>query len=263
MGGITYVYATGVLQLEGEVLERLAWIVGVSLLYVSLFFALGMMISTLTHQPSTALLVSLFVWICWILVIPNLSPVIAKIAAPVPTLQKINAEKIAVDRETQIRVQRVGRNMLGYGKKAEEMRERIEQEGENRKRKLDHFYQEKLRTQIELSKNLSRLSPSASFTYASTDLANTGVVLFANFKRSVKRYEDAFREWGEDWHDKFHDNELSDNWFRMDQIPSLTMLPSHLDDTIDAVLLDILLLVVFNVVFFMLSYTFFLRYDAT
>ena len=263
MSGITYVYVTGALQLEGQVVERLAWIVGVSLLYVSLFFALGMMISTLTHRPSTALLVSLFVWICWILVIPNLSPVIAKIAAPVPTLQKINAEKIAVDRETQIRVQRVSRNMLGYGKKAEEMRERIEQKGENRKRKLDHFYQEKLHTQIELSKNLSRISPSASFTYASTDLANTGVVLFANFKRSVKRYEDAFREWGEDWHDKFHDDELPDNWFQMDQIPSLTMVPSHLDDTIDAALLDILLMAVFNVVFFMLSYAFFLRYDAT
>jgi ABC-type transport system involved in multi-copper enzyme maturation permease subunit len=237
--------------------------VGVSLLYISLFFALGMMISTLTHRPSTALLVSLFVWICWILVIPNLAPVIAKIVAPVPTLQKINAEKVAVDRETNIRVQRVSRNMLGYGKKAEEMRERIEQDGENRKRKLDHFYQEKLKSQIELSKNISRLSPSASFTYASSDLANTGVVLFADFKRNVQRYEKGFRDWADDWHDKFHDDELSDNWFQMEQIPALNNVSSHLDDTVDAVLMDILLMVVFNVLFFMLSYAFFLRYDVT
>ena len=48
------------------------WIVGVSLLYISLFFAVGMFISTTTHKASTALLVALFVWVCWILVIPNL-----------------------------------------------------------------------------------------------------------------------------------------------------------------------------------------------
>jgi len=37
----------------------------------------------------------------------------------------------------------------------------------------------------------------------------------------------------------------------------------RLDDSIDAALMDILLLLVFNVLFFMLSYMFFLRYDVT
>jgi ABC-type transport system involved in multi-copper enzyme maturation permease subunit len=266
LAGITYVYITGAISLGGETLDRLLWIILVSLLYVSLFFALGMMISTLTHKASTALLVSLFVWISWILVIPNLAPVIAKITSPVPTVQKIEAEKGAVDRETQIRLQRVSRQMLSYGKKAEDMREKIEQEGDNRKKKLDQFYQDKLTAQIELSKNLSRISPSASFTYATTDLAHTGVGLFSSFKRGYHRFEDEFNTWARDWDDTYHDNDEhypDENWLQADALPSFKMNHQRLDDSIDAALMDILLLLVFNVLFFMLSYMFFLRYDVT
>ncbi len=266
LAGITYVYITGTIELEGETLDRILWIVLVSMLYVSLFSALGIMISTLTHNASTALLVSLFVWISWILVIPNLAPVIAKITSPVPTTQKIQAEKGAVDRETEIRLQRVNRQMLSYGKKAEDMREKIEQEGDNRKKKLDQFYQDKLNAQIELSKNLSRISPSASFTYATTDLAHTGIGLFTSFKRGYNRFEDEFGTWANEWDDTYHNNDEKypdENWLQADTLPTFKMHKQRLDDAIEAALMDILLLLVFNVLFFMLSYLLFLRYDVT
>ena len=266
LAGITYVYITGTIELEGETLDRVLWIVLVSMLYVSLFSALGSMISTLTYNASTALLVSLFVWISWILVIPNLAPVIAKITSPVPTTQKIQAEKGAVDRETEIRLQRVNRQMLSYGKKAEDMREKIEQEGGNRKKKLDQFYQDKLNAQIELSKNLSRISPSASFTYATTDLAHTGIGLYTSFKRGYNRFEDEFATWANEWDDSYHNNDEKypdENWLQADTLPTFKMHHQRLDDAIEAALMDILLLLVFNVLFFMLSYLFFLRYDVT
>ena len=41
------------------------------------------------------------------------------------------------------------------------------------------------------------------------------------------------------------------------------LIRQRLDDSLDAALMDILLLLVFNVLFFMLSYLFFLRYDVT
>ena len=263
LGGVTYVYLVGALQFTDEVVARLLWIVGVSLLYISLFFALGMFISTATHKASTALLVALFVWVCWILVIPNLTPVIARIVSPVPTLQKINAEKTAIDRETNIRVTRLSRNMLYYGKKAQDKRGKIYEEGTKRKRRLDQFYQDKLQTQIRVSKVLSRISPSASFIYASNDLAGTGVGLFDSFKRAYKRLGEEYREWGGDWDHKYHDDTLGDNWFQEGQIPGLTVVHKRLDDTISVILMDILLLLVFNVLFFMLTYLCFLRYDVT
>jgi len=263
LGGITYVYLTGTIQLTGATVEILLWIVAVSLLYISLFFTLGMLISTLTHKAATSLLVSLFVWVCWILVIPNLAPVIAKILSPVPTLQKVEAEKVAVDREVWLRIERLSRTMLGYGRKAEEMREKLVEEGERRKRKLDQFFQDKLRAQIGLSRTLSRLSPSASFTYATTGLAGTGVGLFDRFRQGYERFRSEFREYGEQLNAKRNDDKLPENWFQMDDIPAMKILPARLDDALTAAFTDLLLLAVFNVLFFMGSYLFFLRYDVT
>ena len=39
------------------------------------------MISVYTQRSATALLVSLLVWICWILVIPNVAPIVARLVA--------------------------------------------------------------------------------------------------------------------------------------------------------------------------------------
>ena len=266
LGGVTYIALVGTVQLDSEFLSRPAWIVAVSLLYVSVFFALGMMISTSTHKASTALLVSLFVWICWILVIPNLAPVLARIASPVPSLQKISAEKAAIDRETGSRSQRVRRSMLGYGRKAGQIQEEIEKEGSDRKAKIDEYYEEVLQDQIDWSRNLSRISPSGSFLFAATDLAGTGVELFTAFRQGFRRFGDEFREWGNEWDNAFHDNDRKhpdEGWFQLKSIPALRVDQARLDDTVETVLMDILLLLVFNVLFFMLSYLLFLRYDVT
>lgn len=161
---VTYVSFAGTIRLDDGTIERLLCVIAVSLLYMSLFFALGMVISTLTHKASTALLVSLFVWSCWVLIIPNLASVAAKTISPAPSLQWLTAEKKAVNRETQIRQERVQQEMLG--EEATAKMAEIRQEAESRTHRLDTFYSDRRRQQIGLSENLSRLSPSASFTYA-------------------------------------------------------------------------------------------------
>ena len=264
LAGVTYVYLTGAVRLGGESLDRLLWLVAISLLYISVFFTLGLLISTLTHRSSTALIVSLFVWICSILVIPNLAPVIGRLVAPVPTLQKILAEKEAVDRETSLRLQRISRTMLEYGNEAERARERIEKEGETRKKKLDAFFQSELRRQIDISKTLSRISPSASFRYAATELAETGTGLFSRFNIGYKRFQERFEEYAEDIDDRLDDDQLGNDWLQVDELPGLEMSPSRIEDVIDSMItVDLLLMVIFNVIFFMAAYVFFLRYDVT
>ena len=52
-------------------------------------------------------------------------------------------------------------------------------------------------------------------------------------------------------------------WFNIEEIPRFKMLEEGLDDSIDAAMTDLLLLVIYNVVFLMASYLFFLRYDVT
>lgn len=265
-GAVIYVVLIGSVPTTGEFFARLGWVVFVSMVYVSVFFALGMMISTATHKASTALLVSLFVWVCWILVVPNLAAVAAKFISPVPTPQKVESEKAAIDRETDIRRERIWQSNLGYGKRTEQLVEKLEKDAEDRKERINKFYEDKLRGQIDWSKNLSRLSPSASFVYAATDLAGTGVNLFHSFRTGYQRFSDEFSEWANAWDDKYHENDDSypeENWLSPGTLPALQIVGQRLDDTVSLALTDILLLLVFNALFFMLSYAFFLRYDVT
>jgi ABC-type transport system involved in multi-copper enzyme maturation permease subunit len=261
--GLVYVRLSGVISLGGEEnLTRLLFMLLLSLLYISLCFTLGLLISALTHKASTALLITLFVWVIWILVIPNLSPVIAKFVSPVPTLQKINAEKQAVDREIDIRMRRVSRTMLGYGEEAEKLREELQQEGERRKSRLDDFYNDKVNGQIRISKTISRISPSASFKYAVTGLAETGTVLYDRFKSAYERFQEKFREYGDQLREKRNQDKLEKGWFNPDEMPRLSMFDETVADSINAVFVDILLMVIYNVLFFMGAFMMFLRYDA-
>lgn len=262
--GIGYVHLSGSIVFDGESLARLGWMVGVSLLYISLFFTLGLMISTLTHRASTALIISLFVWICWILVIPNLAPVIARIAYPVPSAEKITAEKMAIDQETQIKLQRISQQTLSYGEEGRRLQEQITQDGEARQEKLDRFYREEFATQTSVSKTLSRLSPAASFRYATTELAGTGISSFIAFRQAHERFEDEFDDFAEGINDQRNNQgRLPDGWFEADQLPQFQMIGTRLDDTIEQLSVDLLLLLVYNVLFFMGAYFFFLRYDVT
>jgi len=261
--GLAYVRLSGVISFGEENLTRLLFMLFLSLLYVSLCFTLGLLISTLTHKASTALLITLFVWVIWILVIPNLSPVIAKFVSPVPTLQKIRAEQQAVDREIEIRMRRVGRTMLGYGEEARKLQEELQQEGDRRKTRLDDFYNDKIQGQIRISKTISRISPSASFKYAVTGLAETGTVLHDRFKSAYKRFQDQFREYADELMEKRNQNKLEKGWFNPDEIPHLRMFDETVGDSINAVFVDILLTVIYNVLFFLGAFMVFLRYDVT
>jgi ABC-type transport system involved in multi-copper enzyme maturation permease subunit len=267
LGGFTYIYVTGALDAGSGQFSRAALIFLLSLLYISAFFTLGLLISALTHRGATALLVSLLVWIGWILVIPNLAPVVARLAAPVPSRQVIEAEKQAIDRETQLLLAEVGKHRA-YGNQEEY--QRLQQEGGKRKDKLDDFYQDRMQAQISLAQNLARVSPSASFLFAATRLAGTGPNLYQYFQQARERYRKAQQEYRQglyqpgkvEW-TQSGPRMKDPDWFNPDQLPRFSMAEEPLGESFGAALFDILLLAVFNVLFFMLAYALFLRYDIT
>ena len=124
-------------------------------------------------------------------------------------------------------------------------------------------------SQISLSQNLARLSPSASYLFAVTRLSGTGPSLFAHFSAAVERFQEGHRELEmrayRDGSITFtrEGPQVPGGWFDADAVPRLQVFREGATEAFDAALFDILLLTVFNVLFFMLSYVFFLRYDVT
>ncbi|MEE2659787.1 MAG: ABC transporter permease subunit [Candidatus Latescibacterota bacterium] len=267
LGGFLYLSLSGAIQFDSEGVGRFAAITAVSFLHIAAFFSLGLFISTATHRASTALLMSLMVWICWILVVPNVAPVVARLAAPVASRQVIDAELRAIDREADLLHQAIRKRKV-YGDEKES--ERIDKEAEHSKKKLEQFYEDRLTRQVTLGKNLARLSPSASYLFAVTRIAGTGSTQFDNFRAAVYRFQEEHSEYQR----SFWDSNLvewgsggptvkRDDWFDAADVPQFAMYQENFNEAVAAALFDILLLAVITVLFFMLSFAFFLRYDIT
>ena len=97
-GGLGYAWWRGSLPLTEDNLLRLGLLLGVACLYISVFFTLSLAVSSVTHRAPTSLFLCLLIWVVWILVIPNLAPVLAKIIVPGHSKLKVDQEKMAVRR---------------------------------------------------------------------------------------------------------------------------------------------------------------------
>jgi len=66
-----------------------------AVLYVTLFYCLGILISSRHKTGSSSIMTSLFVWVLFVLVIPSLTPYVASFFAKTPSKKLIEREKIA------------------------------------------------------------------------------------------------------------------------------------------------------------------------
>ena len=57
--------------------------------YLTVFFSLGLLISCLTHESASSLVVSLFAWTVVVFLIPNLGNILARQFVEVPTVQQL------------------------------------------------------------------------------------------------------------------------------------------------------------------------------
>jgi len=264
-GGLIFAWARGVLEPNADTAIRVLALTGIACLYIAAFFNLGLFISTTTKRPATSLLVCLLVWVTCIVVIPNLGPVAARILKPTPSRKGIEAAKQAVDREINLRSQRLTLTSgeLSYGDKIQRQREELDDERNRRKRELDRYFRRSQKEQLDLARTLGRASPSASWVYSAVALAGTGPDAFESFRTgresAAKRFTEYYRGMREQANRTGWRNRPK---VILDEIPSFRASFPDMAHAVTAALNDILVLAILNVVFFMLAFTFFLRYDV-
>jgi len=271
-GGLIYAYARGALEMTGDETTVIVLLVAVAALYISVFFTLSLFISTTTHRATTALFVCLFVWVVWILVVPNMAPVVARIIMPAPSVKKINAEKAAVREETRLKKRRLTQisGELSYGDSVGREREKIEQQGRREERSWDRFFETAVAKQTRLAETLGRLSPSSAWTYAAVSLTQTGPDAYKRFGRARKRlprdmasFGGTIRESKGKWPDfKVEDVPYLDGSWAGAATGKASRSSPYVADAVHGALNDVLILAILNVAFFMAAFACFLRYDV-
>ena len=260
-GGLGYAWWRGALPLNAEDLQRVGGLLLVAALYISVFFTLSLAVSAATHRAATALFICLLIWVAWILVVPNLAPVVAKIIQPTPSVAKINAEKRAVDREIDLRMRAVNQGGLWYGKDTQRKREELNQQRDRMKERLDRYLDSTVRRQTALAETLGRLSPSACWTYAAVALADTGPDAYKRSCEAPTRLQKDLRELNSRLRKQERETDKEPDFTTAD-VPRLRMATQGVGEAVGKTLNDVLVLGILNVVFFMAAFVLFLRYDV-
>jgi ABC-type transport system involved in multi-copper enzyme maturation permease subunit len=191
--------------LTGEQWLRVGAIVGVSLVYISLFVMLGVLMSTLTRRSSVSFLLSLVLWIGFVLIIPRAGVMAAGHISPVPRLAQIEGlrDGYAKDKwevyyaEAEDRFQENRRldeedefdeaKMWERMEKEDSIRSEVQKEIEAYESRLMEDLENRRREQQRVGFALSRVSPAAAYQLAAMTLAGTELAL-------KSRYEDALSE---------------------------------------------------------------------
>jgi ABC-type transport system involved in multi-copper enzyme maturation permease subunit len=302
---------SGKVLLTGGDFVRILLILVVSLLYVSAFYLIGLLISTKTQRTATSLMVAMFVWVFLTLIYPNGAGFLADRAIRSnPREQEFSQiqelwkeferdrdkykEKVVPEYSTRGSSSSDSRSSASsdtlFYSLSESMSVRGNLEPESSLDALKQFYQYQEPRRIRaadqtwqirkqalddsygrkqrLTTNILRVSPAAIYENTSAALACTDLGSILDFVDQVQQYRRSFIGY-------LNDQKAfsSESWFwrgtrEKENRPDLVGAPifHHRAESISSSLgrgaTDILLLIILNVVFFILSYTLFVRQEV-
>ena len=262
---------------EPEIFPRVLSLTLISLLYIGVFFAIGTVISTYLDSAKTALIIAFTVWVFAVLITPRVGFLAAKLISPARSSQSVYMEKTAMrdnfnaalEKEKTKMIMEVPmdaqRNRSIGGEVAKKIDERMKifeaeyrSEFQNNTNKLDRDYKREIERQEQLGETLSRITPTSSLIYITTNLTQTG-----------KRKRSTYFQMGDRYHDALYTalfSKIIDHTHQRQHKPTKIIQPPPLEkttlgETLRQSAVDVLLLCFFAVVLTIVAFLKFFRLD--
>jgi ABC-type transport system involved in multi-copper enzyme maturation permease subunit len=250
---------------------NLAALVLVSVLYISIFVLLGIAVSAKCKSTTVSLVLLLLVWIGLVVLIPyNLGSILANKQYSIPTAAEIENEAGRASREVvESYPKEYGKNYdVGDPRNARHVAMSMEAH-KAAQTVLDNYRLKKINS-VESIRNITRISPSAVYQYASEALAGTGLAHVKHFLRAVESYKNDlasfFQEQDsrdpESQHLYYHPDYVSHKPFDPAAVPKFVEPSMGIAEGLRTALIDILILVLTNIILFAVAFVSFLRYDV-
>lgn len=257
----------------GDDWKRIGMMLVLSGNYLAVILAAGLLISSLTKKSSLSFLTSVVAWVILIIAIPKLASHIGATLAPPPSVGVFQNQMRAITNEadvkafTEMRKYMEGNEIPPSKEWFAELGRRVMAENNAKKAKLQQQFDNRLARTFRISSTLSRLSPSSSYAFAVQDMAGTGFNDDRRFRRSVAAFKEEFSRYME-MRMKAMSADAQANMPQLGKRLDLTGMPmfgyrrSGFAEAVGHITLDVLILLVFGVIFFLAAYLFFVRYDA-
>jgi len=156
--------STGIVQLGATHWVCLGLLFGASLLYIAVFLSAGVFFSVTCASSSRATIVALLFWAIALFVVPTGGFLVGKAWTHPPKLETVLQSQYRATQQLRLEASRRRITWDVYAKRVREVKE-----------KLDAEYQHRLNNYVNVSQAIMRLSPSASYVFAATALAGTGL----------------------------------------------------------------------------------------
>ncbi len=263
---------------------RLGFIILTGLLYFSAFLTMSIFVSTLTHKSSNSFLIMLVIWIFVVFIIPRTAVLLAGRSVNVPTIDEISFQKAKLlsqlwkeDREKLSSFKpQDNSDMEAMATEFSQFMQQLSDDREKEMQKLSsRLNEERENRQTQQQKfafGLSRISPAASFSLATTNLAGSSLNQKKYFKDIANAYQETF---GKFMLEKTGMN-MGSGVMMMTigqddeepkpidphKIPPFIYQSPSLAGILNGALMDMAILVLFNIIFFSGAFVSFLRYDV-
>ena len=269
--------------LSGEEWFRLGAIVLTGLLYFAVFLTMSVFVSTITHRTSSAFLAMLVIWVISVLIVPRSAVLLAGRAVDVPSVDELAAQKNSYSQEL---FQSFNEGMSKFKAPASEdpqetmtlfnqYMDSLSQDREQKMAELTNRLNEDRHNrqvvQQHLALNLARVSPAASLTLATSALAGTSIELKNRFHETAMEYRSDFlaflkektgMNFGGGMRIVLDDGQEEKENIDPTEMPTYVFEPEPLRASLSSALVDMGILGLFNLIFFIGAFVSFTRYDV-
>jgi ABC-type transport system involved in multi-copper enzyme maturation permease subunit len=249
-----------------------------AVLLIGAFFNLGLLVSALTKQAATALVTLLLAWVFLYGVYPRLAAAAAQVFYPVKSEARVALEKAQIraniEKARDAEIDKVAKTMPDDEKSAAykdgeqkqlDIRNEFMAELEMSWQTLERDVQTRRNAMLALTADIARLSPVSAFVRPLAELSRTGWLEYRRFDAEAREFENILNRDVFTKEKLIHEKHGARSGFEGDMgaaAPAFQYQPAGVEAVVRNVLPDLVLLIVFNLVFFAGAFIAFVRYDA-
>ncbi|MCE5251681.1 ABC transporter permease subunit [bacterium] len=240
---------------------RIIGMAGVSVLYLSVFYTMGLLVSILVNRPAIALMVLLQVWAFLIIIYPAISVIAAQDMYKIFP-DKLNQRKASAFQQYEEEYKRkTDPFQEAFAKGGRPTREQSARNVEGNALRTEAYYRvdrefaREMAGQTRLAENLSVLSPAVLYDQVMTRYARTGMTDYERF------FESVFRFWQE--HVRLSVLRFSDyDTFKKSKTLDFAYQSETAVQSFHGTVRSLIILFLLNILFFTTAYVVFLRKDV-
>jgi ABC-type transport system involved in multi-copper enzyme maturation permease subunit len=262
-----------------------------SLVFIVAFYGFGLLVSSFSRSSVSAMVALLSCWVALAMILPKASVVLAKLVRPIKSQQVVELEKSQVRRQYQKDVEDAVEKLAAstpgikdmsmqeymkamrakdpaidaYAKAQADLRDQFAARLNADLDKIDAVFDEQRAGQAAAARAIARLSPVSCLVHVLTELGGTGFAEDAAWRETRSRYKQIIDRDVASKFDMTRFKNVSYGGGKIDRKAPAPKLPAEsvpLEKRLAAIWVDLVLLVIYGLLFFSAAYVKFLRYDV-